>query len=160
MQGVKRSAMMIYRNYSGSDELKGGEAETKKTSQKDIIVIQSQKTRRMWARLATEQEKKPNSRDVEDKELIVHGEEEPDTKMIPNSDPEEWSLWQKWKGTGETNEFAIKRTKGKWQVSDRYVSGDMTFNWYSVGTKRVELNIQVSGPTERILEIINLKVNR
>lgn len=123
MQGVKRSAMMIPRNYSGSDELKGGEAETKKTSQKDIIVIQSQKTRRMWARLATQQEKKPNSRDVEDEELIVPSEEEPDTKMIPNSDPEEWSLWQKWKCTGETNEFAIKRTKGKWQVSDRYVSG-------------------------------------
>lgn len=60
MQGVKHSEMMIYRNYSGSDEwdeLKGGEAGTKKTSEEDIIVIQSWKTRRMWARLVTVEQK-------------------------------------------------------------------------------------------------------
>lgn len=54
---------------------------------------------------------KPKSRDVGEKELIVHGEEEPDTKRIPKSDKEEWSLLQKCKGTGETNEFATKGRK-------------------------------------------------
>lgn len=35
---------------------------------------------------------KPKSRNIGEKELIVHGEEEPDTKMIPTSDKEEQSL--------------------------------------------------------------------
>lgn len=32
------------------------------------------------------------SRDVGEKELIVHGQEQPDAKMIPTSDEEEWSF--------------------------------------------------------------------
>lgn len=63
----------------------------------------------------------PKSKVVEDKELIAHGEEEPDTKMNPNSDEEGWCLWQKGKGTGETNEFVLKGRKGKWRVSDMLV---------------------------------------
>lgn len=35
---------------------------------------------------------KPKSRNTGEKEPIVHGEEEPDTKMIPTSDKEEQSL--------------------------------------------------------------------
>lgn len=39
---------------------------------------------------------------------------EPDTKMIPKLDKKErWSPWQKWSGSGETNEFAVRGKKGK-----------------------------------------------